>query len=76
MFKYSFLIIILIFSFSYPAAALQANVILNDTTIGSGIGLGSLLAVLASWHRNHSILWAIFHAFLGWLYVIYYVLTK
>lgn len=44
--------------------------------ISGGIGLGGLLAVLASWSRNESILWAILHFFLGWIYVIYFVVTR
>ncbi len=47
----------------------------QTTYVYTGIGLGTLLAVLASWSRNHSVLWAIIHAFFGWIYVIYYVLT-
>ena len=47
---------------------------------GNSIGfcalLGTVLAVVLSWSANHSILWAILHAFLGWFYVIYYVLCK
>jgi hypothetical protein len=38
---------------------------------GPGIGLGTLIAVLVSWNRNKSILLAIIHGILGWLYVIY-----
>ena len=41
-----------------------------------GIGLGSIIAVVISWSRNKSILWAIIHGFLGWLYVIYAILVK
>lgn len=37
----------------------------------SGLGLGTVIAVVISWSRNKSILWAIVHGFLGWLYVIY-----
>lgn len=44
--------------------------------INSGIGVGSIIAIVASWTRNKSVLWAIFHAFCGWLYVIYYVITR
>jgi hypothetical protein len=40
---------------------------------GSGISLGSLLAVILSWTVNKSILWCIAHAFCGWFYVIYYL---
>ena len=43
---------------------------------GGGIGLGSILAIVLSWSRNSSILWAILHAILGWLYVIYFVFTR
>lgn len=38
---------------------------------GPGIGLGTVIAVVISWSRNKSILWAIIHGILGWLYVIY-----
>jgi len=41
---------------------------------GPGIGLGTLIAVLVSWSRNKSILLAIIHGFLGWLYVIYAII--
>lgn len=40
----------------------------------TGIGLGTLIAVLLSWMVNKSILWAIVHGFFGWFYVIYYLL--
>lgn len=42
----------------------------------SGIGLGSAIAVVCSWHRNRSILWAILAGILSWLYVIYFALTR
>lgn len=44
--------------------------------VGGGIGLGSVIAVVISWSVNHSILWAIIHGFFGWLYVIYYFITR
>lgn len=43
---------------------------------GPGIGLGTIIAVVVSWSRNKSILWAIIHGILGWLYVIYAILVK
>ncbi len=46
------------------------------TIIRSGLGLGSMIAVAASWWRNQSVIWAIIHGLLGWIYVIYYVLTR
>lgn len=42
----------------------------------SGIGLGSVIAVVCSWERNHSILWAILAGLLTWVYVIYFALTR
>ena len=43
--------------------------------VGPGIGLGTIIAVVLSWSRNKSILWAIIHGILGWLYVIYVVIV-
>lgn len=37
----------------------------------SGIGLGCALAVTISYAANKSILWAILHGILSWLFVIY-----
>ncbi len=49
----------------------------NQTIVTqSGIGLGSALAIVLSWHRNRSILWAILHGILSWLYVIYFAFTR
>ena len=48
----------------------------NRAYYGSGVGLGSIIAVVISWSRNKSILWAIIHGLLGWLYVIYALLVK
>jgi hypothetical protein len=42
----------------------------------SGIGLGSVIAVVCSWQRNRSILWAILAGILSWFYVIYFALTR
>ena len=42
----------------------------------SGIGLGSAIAVVCSWQRNRSILWAILAGLLSWVYVIYFALTR
>lgn len=42
----------------------------------SGYGLGSILAVVCSWQRNRSILWAILAAFISWFYVIYFAITR
>ncbi len=42
----------------------------------SGIGFGAALAIVISWSNNSSVLWAIVHGVLSWLYVIYYVATR
>ena len=45
-------------------------------TAQSGIGIGAALAIVLSWDRNKSILWAILHGFFSWFYVIYFALTR
>lgn len=46
---------------------------MSDINIGVTVGsIGSSLAVVLSYSANHSILWAILHGVLGWLYVIYF----
>ena len=42
----------------------------------TGISLGSAIAVTVSWSLHHSLLWAVIHGILGWLYVIYYAVTR
>jgi hypothetical protein len=49
---------------------------MQNTVVQNGVGLGTVIAVVASWHRNRSILWAILHGVLSWLYVIYFALTE
>ena len=44
----------------------------GSTAAKAGIGFGTALAITISWSANQSILWAIFHGFLSWIYVIYY----
>ena len=41
-----------------------------------GVTFGSALAIAISWSQHESILWAIIHGFLSWLYVIYYGLIR
>jgi hypothetical protein len=41
-----------------------------------GVGFGSALAIAISYTTNHSILWAIIHGILGWLYVIFFALFR
>jgi hypothetical protein len=40
----------------------------------AGIGFGSALAIAISWSANKSILWAIVHGILSWIYVVYYAI--
>ena len=40
-----------------------------------GIGFGTALAISISWSINKSILWAIAHGVLSWIYVIYYAIN-
>ena len=48
----------------------------RDNAAKAGIGLGSAIAVAISWSLHQSIVWAAIHGFLGWIYVIYYALTR
>lgn len=40
----------------------------------AGVSFGSALAMVISYSANKSILWAIVHGFLSWIYVIYYAI--
>ncbi|HVR81465.1 MAG TPA: hypothetical protein VHF02_05240 [Luteimonas sp.] len=42
--------------------------------VKAGVSFGSALAIAISWTANKSLLWAIVHGLLSWLYVIYYAL--
>jgi len=44
---------------------------------GGGVfgSIGAVLAAILSWNVNHSIWWALLHAFLSWFYVIYHWFT-
>ncbi len=48
----------------------------TTVVVQTGVGLGTVLAVVCSWERNRSILWGIVAGFLSWLYVIYFGLTR
>ena len=49
---------------------------IRDSVVKSGIGFGSALAIVISFTAYKSVLWAIIHGLFGWLYVLYYVLTR
>jgi len=42
----------------------------------AGVSFGSALAITISWSLHHSIIWAIIHGFLSWLYIIWYAITR
>ncbi|HUC86272.1 MAG TPA: hypothetical protein VL970_13830 [Candidatus Acidoferrales bacterium] len=52
------------------------SIVQTQSIAESGIGLGSVIAVVCSWQRNRSILWAILAGILSWLYVIYFAITR
>jgi len=52
-----------------------SNGYVQPVYIYPGVGLGTIIAVVLSWNRNESILWAIVHGILGWLYVIYVLIA-
>ena len=47
-----------------------------DQTAQTGIGLGTAIAVVCSWQRNRSVLWAILSGFFSWFYVVYFAITR
>jgi hypothetical protein len=46
------------------------------SVVRDGVGLGSVSAVVCSWQRNRSILWAILAGLLSWFYVVYFAITR
>ncbi len=56
----------------FVAITVQAeDGIVTKSILKDGVSLGSVIAAVISWDRNKSILLAIFHALLSWIYVIY-----
>ncbi len=46
------------------------------SVVRNGVSLGTVIAVVCSWQRNRSILWAIIAGLLSWIYVIYFAITR
>jgi hypothetical protein len=46
----------------------------SRTVVSSGISFGSALAMVLSYTKWHSIVWAIIHGICGWFYVAYFAL--
>jgi len=40
----------------------------------AGISFGAALAMVMSYANWHSVLWAVVHGLMGWVYVIYYII--
>lgn len=45
----------------------------TKAVVNDGITLGSVLALVISYIKWKSIVWALFHSLLGWGYVLYFV---
>jgi hypothetical protein len=67
---------ILLMAICMPLFANNNSETTSTIVTSSGISLGTAIAVVASWSKNKSILWAIIHGFLSWFYVIYFALTR
>jgi len=70
-----------IIAFCYLALLVSFDVFsqqyeVKHTVVRGGITLGSVLAVVLSWERNKSILLAFIHGIFGFLYVIYFAITR
>ena len=48
----------------------------NTVYVSNGLGFGAALAIVCSWQRNRSILWAILAGIFSWFYVIYFAITR
>ncbi|MBL0236615.1 MAG: hypothetical protein IPQ02_08415 [Saprospiraceae bacterium] len=70
------LILLLIVVCSTGLFAQSGNSFVGSNVFTGGVGLGTVIAVILSWSRNQSILWAIFHGILNWIYVIYFAITR
>ena len=55
---------------------LLAHIAQTGQIIQTGAGIGSVIAVVCSWQRNRSILWAILAGIFTWLSVFYFALTR
>jgi len=44
----------------------------KNSLVKTGISFGSYLAIVMSYVKWHSIVWAILHGLLSWVYVIYF----
>ncbi|WP_018479142.1 hypothetical protein [Pontibacter roseus] len=73
-FSLPLLLVLLLISTPLLAQEVSQTVVRNGLSTGTAIGVS--IAVVTSWTRNRSILWAILHGFFNWFYVIYFSLTR
>jgi hypothetical protein len=59
-----------------PIGARSESMTQRHEAAKAGITFGTALAIAISWSQHKSILWAILHGILSWLYVVYYALTR
>lgn len=52
----------------------MASVVVRQEVVRTGITFGTALAMAISFHVNQSVLWAMIHGALSWLYVVYFVI--
>jgi hypothetical protein len=55
-------------------AARAARSGFGGESVRYGVTMGCALAMVISYTRNESVLWAIVHGFLSWVYVIFHVI--
>ena len=61
---------------SFLMLILAGLAVVAGYAIITAVGFGSILAIIISWNRNGSVLWAVLHGWLGWFYVIYHCLQR
>ncbi len=52
---------------------IMEKIVYRKEILRNGISFGSVLAIVMSWTMNKSIIWAIIHGLMGWIYVVDYV---
>ena len=50
------------------------RVIKTIKTIKTGIGFGCCLAMIISWSLYQSVIYALLHGILGWIFVLWYLI--
>jgi hypothetical protein len=56
--------------------ARERVIVRTKEVVKTGVSFGSALAIAISWSVHKSILWAIIHGILSWLYVVYFAVTR